>query len=316
MFRRSCLWFASLAALAAFAICTASPGQAAFPGRNGRIALDEGGSIFTVSPTGSGSRVLVRNTQGDPSYSPGGRRVVFTGAGPDAAERIEVVRTDGRGRRVLTRRGIQSRDHDPSWAPDGRRIIFVRNHPCGYYSEVEAMCPPRVRRSRNFGILVYRQGHTRVLTRNGSDPAWSPDGALIAFTRSRLRAGGGVTGELWVMRPDGSGERRLFQRRGVSLEDPQWSPDGRKIVFSRDIRGVEVVRRNGRGWRRLYADGVEPSYSPDGQRIVYVQTSDDICFDNTLWVMQADGTTRRVLRDPLGEPICGHEPDWQRLPST
>ena len=65
----------------------------------------------------------------------------------------------------------------------------------------------------------------RTLT-SGIDPAISPDGRQVAFTRD-----GGGSG-LYVIDVDGSGERRLYNERDF-LRSPKWSPDGRWIVFSR-----------------------------------------------------------------------------------
>src|SRR5690606_29883232 len=59
------------------------------------------------------------------------------------------------------------------------------------------------------------------------DPALSPDGQQIAFTR------GGEAGGLYLINGDGSNERRTFSDR-QGLRSPKWSPDGRWIVFSRD----------------------------------------------------------------------------------
>jgi Tol biopolymer transport system component/uncharacterized caspase-like protein len=64
-----------------------------------------------------------------------------------------------------------------------------------------------------------------------ADPAWSPDGKQIAFRRV-------VDGdpEIFVMDPDGSRERPLFEADG-SGSDPTWSPDGSRIAFvsNRDL---------------------------------------------------------------------------------
>lgn len=78
-----------------------------------------------------------------------------------------------------------------------------------------------------------RSGHTglyrvdadgsnaRQLTRDRPDlePAWSPSGRSIAFARSLANG----TTQIWVMRGDGSGRRRLA-RRGAGW--PTWSPNG------------------------------------------------------------------------------------------
>lgn len=69
---------------------------------------------------------------------------------------------------------------------------------------------------------------------NGIDPAISPDGQWIAFTRD------GGEGGLYIINRDGSGERRIYNDHPL-LRSPSWSPDGQWIVFSR-ANGYEDCR--------------------------------------------------------------------------
>jgi TolB protein len=76
-------------------------------------------------------------------------------------------------------------------------------------------------------IYIYdlATGELRLLT-GGFDPAISPDGTQVAFTRI-----GGEHG-LYLINIDGSNERKIFSERTHFLS-PKWSPDGRYIVFER-----------------------------------------------------------------------------------
>lgn len=84
-------------------------------------------------------------------------------------------------------------------------------------------------------IYVYDLGQDtlRPLT-SGIDPALSPDGRSVAFTRD-----GGGNG-LYVINLDGSDERLIYNERPL-LRSPKWSPDGHWLVFSRS-NGYEDCR--------------------------------------------------------------------------
>ncbi|MGL4648688.1 MAG: hypothetical protein ACRC1H_04720, partial [Caldilineaceae bacterium] len=69
-------------------------------------------------------------------------------------------------------------------------------------------------------------GDVTFLT-NGYDPAISPDGRVVAFTR-----GGGADNGIYTIGLDGSNERKIWGE-GELLRAPKWSPDGARIVFSR-----------------------------------------------------------------------------------
>lgn len=69
----------------------------------------------------------------------------------------------------------------------------------------------------------------RYLT-TGIDPALSPDGTQVAFTRW-LGSGTGTLGSLWVINTNGSGER-LISDVVRQPKSPTWSPDGKQIVVN------------------------------------------------------------------------------------
>jgi Tol biopolymer transport system component len=152
---------------------------------------------------------------------------------------------------------------------------------------------------------------SRILTNRplafDAHPAWSPDGARIAFEST-------VEGKraIWVMQADGQGLRRLTELTGAAVETaPAWSPRGDRIAYASDRDGnseIYVVGADGSGSRRLTdnpaTDGV-PSWSPDGTRIAFVSDRDG---EPGIWAMAADGSAPARLVPGAADP--GSKPAW------
>jgi Tol biopolymer transport system component len=172
-------------------------------------------------------------------------------------------------------------------------------------------------------------GQTR-LTRHPAeefDPAWSPDGAKIAFSRfagrryqifvtdadgldaTQLTHGDGSssdaawspdgtriaftrcrrTCDVYVINADGTGERRLTHGEQPGEESPTWSPDGRRIAFV-DINGLFVMDAEGGAWQPLTngpADDANPAWSPTAPVIAFEGSRG--LFDGDIYVVGADG---------------------------
>jgi dipeptidyl aminopeptidase/acylaminoacyl peptidase len=64
------------------------------------------------------------------------------------------------------------------------------------------------------------------------DPAWSPDGRLITYTRY------GSTSELWVMNQDGTNRTQLVLANVTNPQTPDFSPDGKLLIVTGQPAGV------------------------------------------------------------------------------
>ena len=153
---------------------------------------------------------------------------------------------------------------------------------------------------------------TRLTNDPGWDgtPAWSPDGAQIAFASERL--GSPV---IMLMNADGSDQRALTESTYASLM-PVWSPDGKQIAFA-STRAYEVQQQGERqeveGGFEIWvmnADGSDPQritgnpedqslypvWSPDGKQLAYMEVTDEVRI-----VLQelADGASATSLTDSV-----------------
>jgi DNA-binding SARP family transcriptional activator len=124
----------------------------------------------------------------------------------EASTRLPVRTIDGLGLGVIESQG---------WSPDGQHVVFSAGPEYG-----DGQRPDNDLYAVTLdGGRVWRltQGHE-----NDVQPAWSPDGAWIAYHRE---------GNLWIIRPDGTQARRLWEGGAGRALRPAWSPDSRRLAF-------------------------------------------------------------------------------------
>jgi len=177
---------------------------------------------------------------------------------------------------------------------------------------------------------------SRLTTTN---PAWSPDGRRIAFTRNE-DVGESTTftdDDVFVMDADGDDPRQLTaEQDGRSSGQPTWSPDGGEIAFVRGqsvasvvpsrFGGLFVMRADGSDVRRLTPDprgsaDTSPAWSPDGREIAFTRGENLSSFTRVnmdIYVVDPEGgAPRRLTRTAhIFETTPAWSPDGSRIAFT
>jgi len=146
-------------------------------------------------------------------------------------------------------------------------------------------------------------------------PAWSPDGARIAFQRYRL----GQDNEIVAMGADGSSPYALTSNTDDD-KHPTWSPEGRRIAFETDRDGndeVYLMYDDGSGATNLTGNGAAdrgPDWSSSQSNPTIYFASDRDAGDYEIYRMPEDGSVQTRITYHVGYdvlPAC--DPSSSRI---
>jgi len=184
-----------------------------------------------------------RGTNSSPAWSPDGSQLAFMSSQTGDPE-IYVSNTDGSHlHRITFAAGVST---SPTWNPKtGKQMVFVSDRagqPVLYLSNADGSDVQKLDLP-DMGYVV--------------DPAWSPNGQLLAF--SWQRPSGNY--DIYVM--------DIVSRQLVELtkdaarnERPSWAPDGRHLVFESTRTGTRQIwsmLADGTGARQLTFEGQSES---------------------------------------------------------
>lgn len=243
--------------------------------------------LWIVNSDGTRHRYFTRGSQAQ--WSPDGTRVAYVTNGQPSGAQIFVRYIDTGEETQITR--LERAPSNIAWSSDGKTIAFNMNVPATQTFTVKLPAKPAnakwVEAPRVVDRLDYR----------ADAQGYRPEGFTHIFT---------VSAEGGTARQVTSGD--------FNHGAPEWMPDARRIVFSavrkpeaeylRDASEIYLLDLQTAQFRPLTdrnGPDQNPEVSPDGKLIAY--TGHDFTTDtytvSRLYVMNADGTNKRVLTDKL-----------------
>jgi Tol biopolymer transport system component len=191
-------------------------------------------------------------------------------------------------------------------SPDGTSIVYVaRDNAATVLWRISSDGTGRTRLTPPASPAVY------------TDPAWSPAGDAILYTRrdfvylslpvgATLAPGAarppaiGVP-RIWAMRPDGTPLREIYGVGDETGEGPIWSPDGASVAFRAGGAGglTDLAITNFASTAITVPIGsiAHMSWSPDGRRLAYDVPAPTGGGRSQINLISADGSGQKLLLD-------------------
>jgi len=286
---------------------------------------------------GSGKRALTRTADADesaPAISPDGRWIAFLSdrGDEDAKTQVWAMPSDGGEAEALT--NFPGGVSDFAWAPDSARLAVIANDPERAEGEEEPKQPDPIVIDRHYfkedyaGWVTDRRQHLYLfeiagrkaaqLTSGAHDeylPAWSPDGARIAYVTKRgPDPDRHLNWDIYVIEARaGAGERQVTRFPGADNDPswasrPAWSPDGGRIAYVSsgedkwiyyapwslaviDVDSGAVTRPAG-----VDAFHTQPQFTPDGAAVLALAEGSRVTHVSRIDL--ATGTTTALTGGP------------------
>jgi Tol biopolymer transport system component len=246
--------------------------------------------LYTVRSSDAGDLVRVSATprkgfDNGYGYSPDGSRVLFARFDSSEKGTLFSVKPDGSGTLQITPPRLSVIDLGffdrvgADWSPDESRVTFAA---------VQKRSTGRGFESAVFVVNADGTGLRRI-TPSGlfaASAQWSPNRAWIAFT------GGRRVPEVWIVRPDGAGARKIALPLLDRLDRKAVEKLKRKLLrrCHKKSGNRERCKRKAdqRAKKKAASQKLTPVWSPDSTKLLFQRLSPDGKVD--LWTVNVDGT--------------------------
>ncbi len=137
---------------------------------------------------------------------------------------------------------------DLRWSPDGRTIAFINIKTRTSGSPKSQLC-----------VVSVSDGQVKTLVDSGlcREPAWSPDGTMLAYTQYPYD-------DIHIVPATGGNSRQITSTPKQQESELTWTPDGRRLAHK--VHGVEwwVISIDSGKPTKLHRNHIPSSWSSDG----------------------------------------------------
>ncbi len=254
-----------------------------------KITYRDGNEICIANSDGSQILQITNDNllKSDIVWSPSGKYLAFT-VNHDDEEKLLGVYANGEIYIATTEGDVirltntpASSDNNPSWSPDEKMIAFD-----SYSNPVDT--GGYIEYTLTISVVNIGDGISTIITTDGFDPVWFPDGKQLLFESIDDR----------ICKIDLEGKNRSCITSGYDDYASQFSPNGQFIAFTRIDKGwsIYVMKPDGSEQTKL-TDGIYPIWSPDGSQIAFSTGGDN----PDIYVINADGTNlTRIAKNAWG----------------